>query len=362
MSNKIKDIFSDDMFSMGGNIQFRDYEAYKNFQAALEIVHTEGRAVPVDGVIAISTAVKYGETMFPLGEDHDNISKVVVGPAVEPVTIPLNVGGIEKKITLLRSQVKGKVILRSEPDSIVSFRFTFLLNEHKLNINYMVQFEKAKSIEEVADSFGLAAALFTLICKSNNEIPSEEDTASISNIKKYFRCYEAFFKRLHVIENEFGLSVSPSLLKKLSREEQQDVDELYVLLFEKRVVRLNAQLTSDDSTLIDMNHNNNTVEIGSKIALTFLGTIEFNFLGQTVLLHTADLIVNAIVKDIQESNDGTVKILYGDTDSKPMYMAFSAFKTAEEAAQEMNNIMEHNDVYENAQISNAYIEQFYSDK
>ncbi|MBD5118491.1 MAG: hypothetical protein HDT37_05205 [Clostridiales bacterium] len=361
MPNKIKDIFSDDMFDMGGNIRFRDHEAYKNFLAALEIVHTEGRTVPVEGVIAVSTKVSHEGTTFPLG-DHDNISKFVVGPAVEPVAIPLNVRGDEKVITLWRSQVKDKVILRSEPDSIVSFRFTFLLSEHKLNINYIVQFEKAKSIEDLADSFGLAEALLTFFCKHENGKPSEEDAASLSNIKKYFRYYEAFFQRLQMVENELDLSVSPSLLKKLSREEQQDIDELYLLLCKKRVLRLNAQLTATDSTTIDMDHSNSTLNIGSKISLTFLSTIEFNFLEQTVLLHTANLIVNALVKDVQKSDDGTVKILYGDTDSKPMYIAFSAFKTEEEAEHEMSDIMEHNEMYINALISNVYIKQFYSEK
>ena len=82
---------------------------------------------------------------------------------------------------------------------------------------------------------------------------------------------------------------------------------------------------------------------------------------QTVLLHTANLMVNALVKDIQKNDDGTVKILYGDTDSRPMYIAFSAFRTIEEAEQEMNNIMANNEVYENALISNVYIKEFYSD-
>ena len=56
-----------------------------------------------------------------------------------------------------------------------------------------------------------------------------------------------------------------------------------------------------------MNHSHNSLNIGSKIALTFLSTIEFSFLRQTILLHTANLLVNALVKDIQECNDGTVK-------------------------------------------------------
>ena len=82
----------------------------------------------------------------------------------------------------------------------------------------------------------------------------------------------------------------------------------------------------------------------------------------TVTLHTANLLVNALVKDIQECDDGTVKILYGDTDSKPMYISFSAFKTKEEAEQEGDNILQHDEVYINALTSNAYINQFYSER
>ena len=63
-----------------------------------------------------------------------------------------------------------------------------------------------------------------------------------------------------------------------------------------------------------------------------------------------------------ECDDGTVKILYGDTDSKPMYISFSAFKTKEEAEQEGDNILQHDEVYINALTSNAYINQFYSER
>lgn len=361
MPNKIKNIFSDDMFIIGSNLRFKDHEAYKNFLAALEIVHAEGRVVPVDGVISISTEVSHQGIKFPL-EEHSNISNVMVGPAVEPVTISLNVEGTENAIKLWRSRTKDNILLWSDPDSIVFFQFTFLLSENRHTVKYKVQFEKARTIEELADSFSLAAALLSYLYKHEEKNPVEKGMVTLSDVKKYFRCYEAFFRRLHAIENELGLSISPSLLNELPREEQQDIDELYLLLCKKQVVRLNAKLTSTDSTSIAMSNNNSTLSIGSKIALTFLGTMEFNFLKQTVLLHTANLIVNALVKDIQESNDGTVKILYGDIDSKPMYIAFSAFKTTEEAEKEMNSIMEHSESYTKALISNIYVKEFYSDK
>ena len=69
-----------------------------------------------------------------------------------------------------------------------------------------------------------------------------------------------------------------------------------------------------------------------------------------------------MVKDIQKCDDGTVKILYGDTDSKPMYISFSAFKTSQEAKRELDTILEHDEIYVNALTSNVYINQYYGEK
>ena len=68
------------------------------------------------------------------------------------------------------------------------------------------------------------------------------------------------------------------------------------------------------------------------------------------------------MKDIQKNDDGTLKILYGDTDSKPMYISFSAFETIEEAKQELDAISQRIGIYTNAQTSNTYINQYYEEK
>ena len=124
---------------------------------------------------------------------------------------------------------------------------------------------------------------------------------------------------------------------------------------------MNAKLTSTDSMSVDMKYTETPLTIGSKIVLTFLSDIKFNFLKQTITLHTANLLINALVKDIQKSDDGTVQILYGDTDSKPMYISFSAFETVEEARHEENTILQHDEIYVNALTSNAYINQYYKE-
>ena len=235
------------------------------------------------------------------------------------------------------------------------------LGENKHTLNYKTQFEKAKSIGEVADSFGIAAALLAHFYNREENTSSESGNISISDIKEYFRRYTSFFKRLSAIESKLAISISPGLLNALSLEEQRDIDELYLLLCEKRVVRLNAKLTDTNSTSMTMSNPERSLSIGSKIALTFISSIEFNFLKQSVTLHTANLLINALVKDIQECDDGTVKIMYGDTDSKPMYISFSAFETSEEAKRELDTILQHEEIYVNALTSNAYINQYYEE-
>ena len=139
MPNKIRDIFSDDKFNLNGNLRFKDNNAYKDFLNALKLVHAEGRVVPVEGATSITIGVSYRGAIFPLNE-FTNISSLSLVPVETPVSIPL-VGTGQKSITLLRSQTKDSVIFKSEPNSIVSFHFIFLLDKNSCTVDYKVQFE-----------------------------------------------------------------------------------------------------------------------------------------------------------------------------------------------------------------------------
>ena len=361
MVNKIKDIFSDNMYNVNGTLRFSDEEAYKNFLSALEITHAEGRIVPVEGVVSVDKTIEHLGAKFPL-EQHTNIIRSFVGPAVKPMSFKFDACGEEKSITLLYSRIEDKVILISEPEAIITFNFTFLLSENRHTLNYKVQFDKAQNIAEIADSFSLAKAFLAYFDRQEDNESGEYGKVSLADIKEYFRCYEAFFRRLQTVENEFGLSISPILLNNLSHEEQRNIDEVYLTLCKRKVVRLNTKVTSIDSTSITVKQANKMFNIGEQIVLTFVDSIEFNFLEQKVSLYTANLVVNAVVKDVQAVPDGTTKILYGDTDSKPMYISYSGFKTEEKAIQESNCILQHDKDYINALTVDEYIKHFYSNK
>lgn len=361
MPNRIKDIFTNEMFDMSAHLRFKDEDAYNSFLAALESVQEEGRTVPIDGVISISTEIKHQGTTY-LVEEQTNISHFVVGPSFEPFSFPLQVGEQEKEITFWRNIAKNKIIIKTNDDAIVFFQFTFIPNENIHTINYRIQFEKATTIEEVAESYCLANALLTKLYRPEAPHVDKQEAISIINVKNYFRYHESFLRRLIAIEKILDLSISPVLLKDLPREQQQDIDELYLLLILHKTVKLNGKLTSTDATAITINEGLSSSVVGSAIDMTFSDTIDYDFLGQSVKLYTANLLTNAVVKEIQTEADGKIKLLYGDTDSKPMYISFSAFKTLEEASAELETIMnQKRETYLNAPTSASYIEKFYSE-
>ena len=74
------------------------------------------------------------------------------------------------------------------------------------------------------------------------------------------------------------------------------------------------------------------------------------------------LLSNALVKEIQKNDDGTMKVFYDGIDSNPMYVSFSAFETSEEVGQEIDAIMQHKKIYVNALTSNEYIDRYQEEK
>lgn len=52
-----------------------------------------------------------------------------------------------------------------------------------------------------------------------------------------------------------------------------------------------------------------------------------------------------------------MKILYDDTDSEPMYISYTAFKSEDEREQELKIMMEHREKYINAPTVAKYMWQ-----
>lgn len=231
------------------------------------------------------------------------------------------------------------------------FKIVFTKNTSNITFTYRKQPHLAKTINDIVENYNIAIALLdTLFIYKDSQYLSDE-YALIYNTRESFLGSESFFKRLHLVEQELGVSFQPMQINDIENDER-DLEELYLLLVEKKIIRLNAKLNATESTGMTMKSGAHKLELGSEIDITFLQESEYTIYGQKISVHTANLLSNAIIKEIKEGEDGAIKVLYGDTDNRPMYISYTGFKSIDEAKQEMKTIMEHKEKYIEAMTLN----------
>jgi len=353
MPNKLKEIFSDKMFDLGGKIYFQDNEAHRQFLNALQIVQDEGKPVEVKGITALTTVVRDGEMVYPFLEQKD-FSQFIVAPSTEDVPIVVNTKHGEKTVLFKCYHTTNETVLETGENEIVYFKIVFIKGTPNITFTYRTQPQLAKTIKDIVESYNTTIALLNNLFKDDDKQELSDEYTFIHDTRESFIELESFFSRLYLIEQELGLSFSPAKIGDTENDEEE-LEELYLLLIEKKVIRLNAKLTATESTGITMKAGYNLPEAGSKLDITFISKIEYTMYGQKISVHTANLLSNAIVKQFEENEDGSKKILYDDTDSQPMYISYMGFKTIDEAKKEMSTIMEHKERYTDALTFNEYM-------
>ena len=344
------------MFNINGKMRFKDEEAYKNFMSALEIVQKEGRVVPIEGVTSIVTEIRTQGQKYPL-QEHTNISKFVVGPSIEEVNIDVDVAGEKKIIQFRRYAIEEGTVLETAAEAIIYFKFIFHKGgSSKHTVTYKMQFELANSVQEIINASDLALALMNRLYSDNDLKTSGEEGVLLIETKNRFKIFSDYFSRISAIEKALGLTFEPQYLKDISTENQKDIEELYLLLCKREVIRINEKVNSSKITLTSPEKDSDLI-VGIEVILSFIGTIEYQLFGHSIILHSANLLTNAVVKEIKESEDGT-QVYYGDTDAKPMYISYSAFMNEEDAQKEMDVIMEHKESYINAKTIQEHIESY----
>ena len=356
MSNKLSEIFSDDMFNINGKMRFEDEEAYKNFLSALEIVQKEGRVVPINGVTSIVTEIQAQGQKYPLQEEG-NISKVVIGPAVKEVNIDLHIAGEKKYIQFRRYVITDGIVLETRNDAIIYFKLVFRKDEaSKHTLSYKIQIELAKNLQEIITAFKMSLALMDRLYNDDYLKSSGEEATLLMETKKRFKTFLLFFTRFHEVEKVLDKCFEPKCLSDMSYQNQKDIEELYLLLCKEEIIRINAKINSSDITFVSPEKERDLI-VGSEVKLCFIGTIEYQLLGHSITLRSANLLTNAVVKEIKETDEG-IQVFYGDTDARPMYISYRAYLTEEDAQTETEVILEHEEDYVNAKTIQAHIENY----
>jgi len=352
MGNKIKEIFSNKMIDLGGNIRFDNPEAYQKFLEALKIVEEEGRVVEVEGVSSISTKVTSGNYVYPFSE-ADRVEKVYIGPSTDTVPIMLQTEMGERTLQLRRYHTTSEIILETDKKAIVYLKLSVKKESDQNTFSYRAQPELAKNIEEIIESYSVIVAFLNYLFRDDIHAPQEE-YEMIENIKKYFNGAVAYFKRVRKIEETFEIQFNPTMQNEKGNDEQE-LEELYLLIFEEKAFRYNTKLNGVGDAEIKMKILDPQLAIGKKVEMTFSGTTEFDIYGERILIYTANLLVNAVVKEVKEETDGKMKIWYDDTDSEPMFISYMGFKTLDEREEEIRKLMAHKKKYIDAVTIEEYL-------
>lgn len=344
MGNKLKSIFSNEEISFGGKINFKDQESYEQFLVALKTVQEEGKAVQVKGINSVETLIRNGKSEYPI-EENDNICDFVVTPSTDEVSFELDTDYGEKKFVLKRYQINKGIVLETSENAIVFLKLFFEKGTMKSKICYHVQLENAKNVKELIESYSVVLSFFNKLFKE--DIKKSEGGVTINTMKQYFEKSIEGYKKLEFVEKEFGVTFAPKVLSQ-NEETWVDLEEVYLMLKEKEVIRLNAKVNDTETTGMKVSQQAENIKVGDALDITFVTNVEYSLWNIKITLFAANLLSNAIVKEIKEATDGELKILYGSEDSRPMFISYKGFKTEGEAKEEMNNIMNHKDDYTNA--------------
>lgn len=352
MSNRLKDIFSNKMPDMVGKIQFRNKEAVKQFDEAVSKVYKEGCTVLVDGITTIVTKIKEGNNEYPLMEKENPLA-VSIGPSKEKVRIDVNVDGVKREMEFYHYQTDKTFVLENNEKSIIYFKIESLKENNTMNLYYNVQSKHATSVNEILESFKFAEVFLDKIFSQDESNNFNGEIETVEGIRNFFRNGRQFFEWAEAVENELDIKLRTEDLNDPG-EIEKDIGELYFALIENKVIKLNICFISDATIMIREKDCLTPLKVGEKLDTTFLNSIEYSFGEQRIKLYTANLLSNAIIKEIKKE-DEKIKIVYGDTDSAPMYISRTLFKTEEEAKKELGRIIDHKDDYVNAKTVYDYL-------
>lgn len=336
-----------------GKISFESSEAHNRFIEAARIAYAEGKCVGVTGIESLKTFLQYGDASYPISNIH-NIKDFTIEVSKEDKVFEIETPNFGKqKIKFKLYSLIDKIVMETEGNHCFYIKIS-ILEDNKVNVVCNIQPEKANTVEEVAKDCSIANEFIRYFFKDAIEVENKQDRDLIKKLNNCFEIAANHFIKLLKVQEVLGIEFVPALETDWD-EKVQDIEELYLLLIQKKVLRLNAKLTCTEATGAVVENPLKIPEIGHSIDITFSSQYEYEICGQKFLVYTASLLTNAIIVSVEKREDGKYRIIYGDKDTEPMFISHSAFVTQEEANAEMKNIMNHVDDYKNAEGLEKYL-------
>ena len=349
MGNKLKDIFNENEVQNTLRVSFADEKAGKAFAASLQKVYQTGEPQKIEGIEKITAGCTDGTGHYAKDQMAD-AADIMIYPNKKEETFPVQTKYGEQMLELLSYAVEDGVVIETKEDFPVDVWLRMDRKTESCQFKFQYKPSRSESIEQIVKSY---VTLYAYLKKVFLVKEEDKEYLQWSEICKQFENEITFFEKAWAVEKRLGQTFVTSYMKSASEEEWRecvlDIEELYTTLILGKAARLAAKLNATEQTCVYL-EKDQQMETGKSIELTFTGKVTYRIFGEEISLYTANLLCNAVVKEVRHSAENGKKTMvwYGDKDSNPMYLAYTVHQTEDAAKQEAGQIMEHAERYRNA--------------
>lgn len=339
MGNKLKDLFAENIEQLTGVIHFADSSTYKEFLDKMEKMYIDGKPEEINGVESIQYNMSDGSNQYTV-EEQKNIKRVMIYIPQDEISFPIILNGRCEQFAFVRKFLKDKVELTTPSDAIVEVSLILDDKKESMQFSYRVHDEKAGNLKELINAYERMNALidYLYINCTNNEK---------EKMQSYFKESIAYVQRLEELATVLEICIEPSMIR-AEDDREGIIAKLYLLCVKKRKIRSDDRLNFINGVSVM------ECKEGQEILTSHIYEENYEIFNKKVTIYTVNCIFNAVVSKIEEDKNETMKIYFTDSDTKPMYRAYSGYMTLQEAEKEREELFEYIDQYRN---SRKFLEQ-----
>lgn len=352
MGNKLRKVFNKNDQYIKGTVQVKDAEASRAFREALESVYKEGRTVQVDGVKSMLVSIDSGAGTFPI-EKIENIVDCVISPVEDEVILKLEVNGEQVDFPVVRYPFENGCRVQTKGDFPFATTLTLDENTQTAKVSIKPNLDKAENINTVLYSILIEKELLKKFFGTDLE-----SSTGLDSVMEHLDGLHKLFEKLKFVEDTFDKKFVPGEIDLDNAGCIKDLIELCLLIRDKKVLRSDVRMTDATGNKLHLATDEEAI-VGKEIAMTFIWSLEYSLWNEKIELYSANFLNNAIIKTIENLESGQVRIVYGEKENKPMYIAYRGFLSQDEAKIEHDRIMDIKEEYENAKPVEQYIAEGY---
>lgn len=359
MGNRLRELFNDSEVKNYLTISFENDQDSREFAEKMIKLWETGEPQKITGIGSVRTAIGDDVNRFIEGDTYENMHDIRISVTEKEDEYAVETEFGLKKLKYKYHFQKGKIVFETYPEDPIVCRLVYDVESHGGQISYHIQPGNGDSMKELVLYYSailkVADQLYADCEKSDEEIP-EQWSLLRQRLVEDKNIYYLLWK----IEEKLNIHFDVKQMQNISEENWKnsihDAIELYYAIIRRYPLRLRATLTATESTGVYLEEGRE-LKPGSEITLTYQGEMFFEIFGRKIKLYTANMLCDAVVKELVRQEDGRILVRYTDCDSQPMYVSYMAFLTEQEAAAEVKNIMAHESDYREAKTWDTYLQK-----